>query len=204
MILRRFLSQAPTQFGSLLLMTDQAQRPKIRKVALSAAFRNGDDVVRIPKAFAAHTFQAPACQQPLPLPRSRALQLEISRVSVDPANLAHAPVPAKHLFTEIAGIRAEPPLMHTPIGAKRKSAAGNFQTAPAAKRSAVRPGFETITLCGAAGHCAGGAHSERRAIEQLLDHLFYTKRLARPQPNPSRLVRAGILLRYRYTFLYIS
>ncbi len=173
--LGRLPPQAPPQFSGLLSMTDQAEGPKIRKVALSAAFRNRNDVIRIPKAFPVYLLQTPAVQQFLPLPRSRALQLDISRVGVDPANRAHPPVPAKHLFAEIAGIRAEPPLMHTPVGAERESPAGNFQTAPTAKYAAVRPFFETIAFRGAAGHGSGGTHSKKWALEQLLNHLFYTK-----------------------------
>jgi hypothetical protein len=73
-------------------MADQAQGADVLEVALPAPFCYRENVVRIPQRFATDPFQTPALQKFQPVDSSRALQVQISSVSVDTTQDANAAV----------------------------------------------------------------------------------------------------------------
>ena len=110
-------------------MTRQTERPHVGKIALAAALGDRNDMVGVPQvsAGAPLLFKFPArgeIELPFPLAESFGIQ---------PALGADSAVAGEHLPTQIGGIRAQPPLVHTGLAAEGEPAARNLCAAPTAQ-----------------------------------------------------------------------
>lgn len=139
-------------------MADQAQRSDVLQIAFATALYYRNDMIRVPKRSPADPLQSPAHEQFVPMRPARPLQVKVSRAAIHPADRANALIPREYLLAQIAGIRAKTPLMNTPIRAKRKSARGDFETAPAAERAPVLPFLQYGSIGKSAGHGPGSTH----------------------------------------------
>lgn len=89
-----------------------------------------------------------------------ALQVRISGAGIDATKHTDSPVTCENLLAKIARIGAQSPLMNTIIGAESEAPRRNFQVAPAAQRTTVRPFGEVGTIGETARHGAGSAHAK--------------------------------------------
>ena len=120
-------------------MADQAQRAEILEVTFAAAFRDGHDMVGIPKRPAREPFEAPVCEQLLPVTPSGPLQFEVCGTGIAVADGANAAFSLEDLLAEIAWVGAKTPFVDAPVRAEGEAPRRHFEVAPAAERTTVRP-----------------------------------------------------------------
>jgi hypothetical protein len=139
-------------------MAAQAEGAQVREVALAAAFDDGRDVIGLPEGAAGVTGQVPVVEQALAGWAARALQDALRDQRIDTTTFADAAIAFEHLIAEVAGVGAQPPLVHAVVGAEGAAALGHFGRAPAAEASAGRASGEGAGRGPTSGHGAAGAH----------------------------------------------
>jgi hypothetical protein len=105
-----------------------AQRSHVREVAFATAFHHRHDMVRIPQVATA----APILFELAARPVIQLALIAAHRLSIETALRAHTGIAREYLFAQVSGIGAQPPFMYAGIGAKRESALGDSDPAPAA------------------------------------------------------------------------
>src|SRR4051794_14715264 len=141
-------------------MAFQAESTKVGQVALTAAFRDRNNVVGVPDRFPGpdlpfiHCKAACSASQ-LPQPG------ELGD-TVQSARSADAFVALQYSLAKMARIRSEPPLFHTPFRTEGPASGRNLEVAPAAHTPAVLPFRNRVTRHSAPGHCALGTHKRYR------------------------------------------
>lgn len=138
-------------------MAEQAQRAEVLQIAFASALYHGNNMIRVPKGSTADPLEPPTREQLLSMRPARPLQVEIGGSAIDPAKRADAFVAGEHLLAQIAGVRAKPPFMHTPIRAEREPARRDLEIAPAAERAAILPFLKSGSIGKPAGHGARSA-----------------------------------------------
>lgn len=81
--------------------------------------------------------------------------------AIEAAYRAHAAVALKNTFAKVAGIAAQLPFLDAPIRAERQPPRRNFQIAPAAKATPIRPLGQTGTVRTASRHGALFSHQTK-------------------------------------------
>ena len=114
-------------------MAAQAERAQVREVAFAAAFDDGDDVVGFPEGAAGEAGQVPEVEQALAGCAARALQDPRGEQRIDAATFADAAIALEDLIAEVAGVRADAPVVHAAVGAEGAAAFRDFGRAPAAE-----------------------------------------------------------------------
>ncbi len=144
-------------------MAGQTEGPDVAKVAFAAALADRNDVVRVPETFPVYGFQAPIVEHQGPACATRALQPAQRLQCVDAANGASATVAREDPLAKISWIGAEPPFMHAPVGTECATAPWNFDGAPSAQSTALRPRWKLGAEGASAGHGSLRAHDGTRA-----------------------------------------
>ncbi len=140
------------------MVTAQAEGADIRKIAFTAAFNDGDDVVCIPETFSGHAGEAPVVESLSATIATGAFELQPGFYGVDAAQGADAFVAGENAVAKVAGVGAQFPLMDAPFRAEGAAGRTNFESAPAAKGASGGPFGEFSSFGKAAGHGAVGAH----------------------------------------------
>jgi hypothetical protein len=150
------LLEPEAKLRRVLLVAPEAQRPDIGKVAFSASFCDGDDVIGIPEAPSLRMeIQLPSESSPFPHRNQLEPAVELNRVqSADGADSA---IPPQHLVSQVRWIGSQPPLVNTVLTAERSPALRYLGFAPAADPSAVRTAFPRFPNP-AAGFFSDSAH----------------------------------------------
>ena len=138
------------QFLGDAAVTFQTERAHVRQIAFAAAFTHRKDVICIPKRFSAAQLPAFACFETGRT--AKAFDAVPFREAIDSAHCADAVIALEHSLAEMSGIAAQPPFLHAELGTERNAAGRNFQIAPTAKASAVRPFRQSFAISAAAGH----------------------------------------------------
>lgn len=141
----------------------QAEGSKVRKIAFTAAFSHGDDVICIPNRFAAS--KLPILQCAASGSASQFAQAGELGDTIHSTDGADASVALQYSLAKMARIRAEPPLLHAPVGTERPTSLWHFQVAPTADTPAVFTFGNRVAAYAAPRHCALGAHrASRRSL----------------------------------------
>jgi hypothetical protein len=139
-------------------MAAQAERTDVFKIAFATAFRNRQDVIRIPQRPAADSFQAPVSKEFLPPRIFGSLESNVGLHGVGPAEHAHSLVTQEDLLTQVPGVRAQTPLVNTILGTEGEAPGRHFKRAPAAKTASVFSFRQRISMDVSARHRSLGAH----------------------------------------------
>jgi hypothetical protein len=137
----------------------EAEGAQVREVAFAAAFDDGRDVIGLPEGAAGEAGQVPVVEQALARRAAGALHDALGDERINTATAADAAIAFEHLVAEVAGVGAEPPLVHTIVRAERSAAFRDFDRAPAAEASAAGPAREGAARRPTSGHGAAGAHA---------------------------------------------
>src|SRR5579862_5528192 len=113
-------------------MALQAESADVCEIAFASAFDDGNDMVSVPEGFSEAAAQAPVEEGFQACGAAQALDAAFGFEAVDAALSANAAVALQDFFAEIAGIAAQPPFFHAPIGAKGPAAGGDLEITPAA------------------------------------------------------------------------
>ena len=96
-------------------MATQAERADVVQVALPAALRYRQNVIRVPKALAGPGDESPMPHQGHAGSPARSLQLALLRDGVNPTVGAHALVAVQYLLAQVPRLRAQLPLVHAVV-----------------------------------------------------------------------------------------
>ena len=96
----------------------QAEGAEVREIAFAAALDDGDDVVSLPEGAAGVSDEIPVVEQALARGAAGAFQDALSDERVYTAAFANAAIAFEDLVAEVAGVRAEAPLLHAIIRAE--------------------------------------------------------------------------------------
>jgi hypothetical protein len=149
---------ALAQLGSGRSVTLQAQRADVFEIALAASFHHRNDMVGVPQAFSRSGPETPIEQGFQARAAAQSFELALGIQAIDAAGGANPSVAYQYFFTKIARISTQTPFLHAPSRAKRDTALGNLQVAPAAEMAAVGPFGKVLAVGPAAGHAALRAH----------------------------------------------
>lgn len=149
-------------------VAQKAQGTKVVEIALAAAFSYGNNVVGVPQTSPGrdglHAIQAQAGGAGL---AASPLQRVVSRNGIDIAKGAAAVVAREDLLAQIAGIGAQPPLMHAVLTAEGAAAPGeNLEIAPAAQWKPIWASGQILRIGAAAGK---GTRYKHRLLQNRLD-----------------------------------
>ncbi len=139
-------------------MAAQAEGAQVGEVALAAAFDDGDDVVGLPEGAAGVAREIPVVEQALAGGAAGAFQDALRDERVDAAAFADAAVAFEDLVAEVAGVRADAPMVHAVVRAEGAPAFGDFDGTPAAQAAAGGAPGEGAVGGPSSGHGAAGAH----------------------------------------------
>lgn len=120
-----------------VLVAGEAQGPHVARVALSAAFANGEDVIGIPKAFSRDRTQSPIVEHHFSAGAARPLQPAESFHAIYTADFANASISSEYLLAEISRACTQLPFVNAPFGAEGEPATRNFKRTPAAQCAAT-------------------------------------------------------------------
>jgi len=121
------------QFSCCHAVTLQAKSPHVGKVALSPAFRNRYDVVRIPQRFPALFRQPPLSQEFPPRREIQPTHVTPQRNGIHRACRADSGIARQHALAQVAWIGAEFPLVNACVRTKRAAPRRSFGAAPPAQ-----------------------------------------------------------------------
>ena len=107
--------QAFTEQGCYGAVALEAERAHVGEIALAAAFRYRDDVVRVPERFPALFRESPFPEKFSPRHVVQAAHFFSKLSGIDSASGADAGVTLENLFAEITGIGAQLPLMNAGV-----------------------------------------------------------------------------------------
>jgi hypothetical protein len=139
-------------------MAAQAERTDVFKIAFATAFRNRQDVIRIPQRPAADSFQAPVSKEFLPPRIFGSLESDVGLHGVGPAEHTYSLVTQEDLLAQVPGVRAQTPLVNTILGTEGEAPGRHFKRAPAAKTASVFSFRQRISMDVSARHRSLGAH----------------------------------------------
>jgi hypothetical protein len=127
-------------------MALQAEGPHVRQVALTAAFRDRNDVVGVPERFPAAFAQVPGFQK-----LTASCIVEFSEIpakgdGVGAALGADSAVSREDLFAEITGIGPQFPFMDAEVRAEGAAAFWHLDATPAAEGTTGGSAFELRSL----------------------------------------------------------
>src|ERR1041385_6982341 len=108
-------------------MAANAERSQVLEIALSAAFDHRNFVIGVPQTLACEPPQPPTGKQFLTFGTTRSPQFEIRGDSIRAAERANTSIAQENLFANVPGIRAQTPLVHTPIRTEREASSWNFE-----------------------------------------------------------------------------
>jgi len=132
-------AEAAAKIRRCFAMAWQAECAEIVEIALTAAFRDGKNVVGVPeRAAGGHGLHAPEGEGVGTGFAAAALELGVGRDGVRAAGGADSAVAGEDQVAEVAGIGSETPLVDAVIRTEGAAAAReDFKLAPAAERQAV-------------------------------------------------------------------
>lgn len=145
-------------------MAAEAERTDVFKIAFATAFRNRQDVIRIPQRPAADSFQAPVSKEFLPPRIFGSLESNVGLHGVGPAEHAYSLVTQEDLLTQVPGVGAQTPLVNTILGTEGEAPGRHFKRAPAAKTASVFSFGQRISMDVSARHRSLGAHLARISL----------------------------------------
>src|SRR5690349_11855152 len=111
-------------------------------------------MVGLPQGAAGEADEIPVVEQALARGAAGALQNALSDERVHTAAFANAAIAFQDLVAEVAGVRAEAPLVHAIIRAESTATFSHFKRTPAAEASAARATGERAIRRPASGHGA--------------------------------------------------
>ena len=131
-------------------MAEQTEGTKVIKIALAAAFGDGNDVIGIPKRSARRDgTHAKDAQTFLPGGAACAFEGGEDGQGIGIADRTAALVAGEDLIAQIAGIGAETPLVDAELRAEGAPAPGqDLKIAPAAERQSIGPAARVrVAMC---------------------------------------------------------
>ncbi len=111
-------------------MAAQAKRSNIREIALTSAFNNRNNVIRIPEALARTATQSPTRQERRTICAARIAEPACFCDGVHSTAGANAAIAMKHLFAKICRLGAKLPLVHAKLRAEGVASAWDFKRTP--------------------------------------------------------------------------
>ena len=126
-------------------MAFEAQRLHIGQIAFAPALDNRHDMIGIPERFARAETPFSGCPQT----RRTAQPANAAKFgnAIESALRADAAVALEDSFAQMSWVAAQSPLFNAPVGAEGLAPGWNFEAAPAAEMTPVRP-FRQIRAIG--------------------------------------------------------
>ena len=135
-----------------LAMATQAHRTNILEIELPSAFDDGNNMIRIPQAFAYLATKSPMLKKRNTICAACATQFANCGNRVDPAAGADATIAFENLFPQICRLRAHLPLVYAELRAEGVAAARHLKRTPATESTIIGTARNRLAINPASSH----------------------------------------------------